>query len=508
MIQCVKAPSEKEYKALKKHFSLRQKGYFLKPAFRKGFWDGYDHFFNDVYLPIGLWGELQDYVVSNGYDFNINGLDKFLNFTLDRDMVFDFIATLFENTGINPRWYQYESIYRILKYRYSAQQLSTSSGKTMISFAVYAYLKHTGAVDKNNKFLMIVPRSGLVKQTYEKFIGGYDNGTVKVEAMMVGGGVKFDIDMFNNCDCVISTYQSLNNLPLSLFSKVKTINVDEAHTAKTESICSIIKASTPLRYRFGCSGTLVEARGYSEYYKNLEQLGPLTMVYDAKDLIDDGYAPNVKIIQLHLDYSRRMQEGNISGYMEYRRKKPSPNTDEELIYFKSLYTIERDMILNDEIRFNAIMNYVMGLDKNTLILFNDVKNEHGVRICQYLGDRGVTCDYIDGGTKNSDRELYISKIEGSSKMMLVASYGTFSTGIDLKNVHYIVEMESFKSPTLIGQSIGRGLREFKGKKEVVIIDVIDGLYKHTVNQSKDREKLYNKQDYSIERVDIVLDVKN
>lgn len=503
-IQCVSAPTELDFHKMKNAFRKHQKGYFLKPAFRKGYWDGYDGFFNDVYLPVGLWGELQTYLNKQGYPFVCDGLSEFLNSGLDRDVVVSFVADLFENTVVDPRWYQIESIYRILQYRYSAQHISTSAGKTMISFAVAAYLRSIKVVDVDNKFLLVVPRASLVKQTYDKFVNVYDNGMVKMRCVMICGDSPFDEYSFAVSHVVISTYQSLNNLHADCFKKISSINIDEAHTARTESIKNIIKNSSPLKYRFGLSGTLMDDMDNSNYYQNLEQLGPLTFVYNPKDLIADGFAPNVEVIVLNLDYSNRNSEPMFQAYMEYRNNRPVGNSDEELLYFKTLYGIERELMLSDDVRLNAVMGYMLSFDKNTLLLYTDVKGQHGVKIKEFVSSRGVDCDYIDGSTKMDDRELYTTKIEDSDRMVLVASFGTFSTGIDLKNVHYIGLMESFKSPTLIGQSIGRGLRQHKTKEKIVIIDVVDGMYKHTTKQFESRRSIYNEQGYNIKYVNVVL----
>jgi len=503
-IKFVSCPSESDYKKLKSFFKKKRKGYYMNAMYRAKVWDGNDHFFNDIYLPIGLWGELDIFMQKHNYKYKINGLDTFLNFSLNKDLVFDFINDLFENTPIAPRWYQYESIYRILKYRYSCQQLSTSSGKTMISYSVLAYLKFTEQVHKKKKFVLIVPKASLVKQTYDKFVTTYNNGTVKLNIMKLGGGTKFDQSEYDECDALISTYQSLNNINSDNFKLIGTINVDEGHTAKTETISRVIQLSSPLRYRFGLSGTLMVDMNTSDYYFNLQQLGPMTFIYDPKDLIDDGFAPNVKVIQVYLDYSNLETEPLYKNYISYRDNKPPKNTDEELAYFKNLYKIEKDIMVSDTSRLSCIIEYISNLDKNTLVLYNDIKGEFGKKIHKGLLDNDRVCKYIDGSTSNNDRYIYTDELESSDNMDLVASFGTFSTGIDLKNVHYIGLAESFKSPILIGQSIGRGLREFKDKKDIVIIDFIDTMFKHTMNQSKDREKLYKTQKYEISKETIYL----
>ena len=127
-------------------------------------------------------------------------------------------------------------------------------------------------------------------------------------------------------------------------------------------------------------------------------------------------------------------------------------------------------ILNEEID-----NLISKFGKNTLVLFSDVKNEYGLRIQDRLKEWNPNTYYIDGGVENSDREVFKDMMEAHNDVIIVASYGTFATGIDLKNVHHIVFVESTKAEITIRQAVGRGMRFLIGKNVVVIWDIIDDL---------------------------------
>ena len=86
-------------------------------------------------------------------------------------------------------------------------------------------------------------------------------------------------------------------------------------------------------------------------------------------------------------------------------------------------------------------------------------------------------------------------------------YGTFSTGISIKNIHNIFFTESFKSEVIIRQSIGRGLRKHISKNIVKIYDFIDDLrytkngheslnyiYRHGI----ERRKIYKEEKFPFE----------
>ena len=496
-IQVLRAPSELAFNQLKAYFRRSTKDAYMNPLVRRHIISGSIPFMTDVYLPIGLWGELRMYVEKLGYKFICRNLDLFLNMNLDDTEVLDYIASLLDGSEYELRQYQVESILKILKYRYSSQQISTSSGKTIISFCVYAWLLHCGQVDQKHKFCVVVPTANLVKQTYDAFTKKYNTGYQKdISVARFGGGKKFSEDEFNKANCIISTYKTLANVDPALMKDIKSIDIDECHTAGNNSITSIIRNCYPLRYRFGLSGTFLDDTTHAEYFQIIKNLGPVTMVYDPKDLINDGYAPFVNVRVVSIDYQERIKSGSMDEYFKFRKNKPENSVELELSYYKNLYRMERDMILNDEVRLDAIIEYISKLDKNTLILFNDVAGEHGRRIAEKLNKTGVDTKYVDGKVKVSEREEYAMDIE-STRMNLVASYGTFSTGIDLKNVHYIVLAESFKSSKLIGQSIGRGLRSCPGKKDVTVIDFVDDMYKHTKKQGEERVTLYSAQKYSI-----------
>jgi superfamily II DNA or RNA helicase len=86
---------------------------------------------------------------------------------------------------------------------------------------------------------------------------------------------------------------------------------------------------------------------------------------------------------------------------------------------------------------------------------------------------------------------------GDNKI-LIATYGTFSTGISIKNIHNIFLVESYKSEVLIKQSLGRGMRQMEGKDKVNVIDFVDdfttGKYEnYLMKHSKARIDIYKKE---------------
>ena len=179
---------------------------------------------------------------------------------------------------------------------------------------------------------------------------------------------------------------------------------------------------------------------------------------------------------------------------------------------KDVFQLEQNFIINNEARLDFISSVISRVPRNSLVLFHRI--EHGKKLYEKLrqeSDKRVF--YVDGGTNTDIREEYKKKMEAGEEVVIVASYGTFSTGISIKKIHNIFFTESFKSEVIIRQSIGRGLRQHESKDKVLIIDFVDDiitqewdnyLYKH----GKARQAIYKQEkfDYNIKIVNFEGDI--
>ncbi len=513
-IEMLTYPSTFLYARLKNHFR-RQK---MKPTEEEAkqiahkLWDGYESFLIDGYkIRVELWDELWGKAEACGKDgilrelglpVNCAGFSDCFDTSITEDMVKQFCKEILpEQYVLRP--YQLEAATKALRGKYTSMHISTSGGKTIISYVTFAYLKKKlEVVDRWNKFLLIVPSVSLVDQTIDKFIKEYKQDNFYFNVVGVNGTSKPKDGELKKCDCIVTTYQSINSIPEEYLKMVKVVNVDEAHTAKCETTVTFLdkfKNGTyePLAYKFGWSGTFKKYESYSEYLYNKSQLGALAMIYEAKDLIADGYAPQVNVRTIKVDYTPRANEEWVKKYANFRDWNGG-NKPNKGWYYKQRYTMERDCILKDEHGVPLIGNIALGLDKNTLILYNDSKNGFGDRICEFLRNAGKEVRQISGSTNPKLRIQYIEEFEAGENMYMVASYGTFAAGIDTKNLHYMIFAESFKSEDRIVQAIGRLLRNFSGKHDVTVIDVVHMLYTHTVNQYEVRKKdMYLDQNYPV-----------
>lgn len=546
-LKLVEASLNSEKSSIYGYFKKKSKDADFNVLVDRGLWDGMDHFMTkDGKLPIGLWKEVYNYSKKTGTDVRISGIDDLLDLEFDFDSFKSFVDDLFKGVltdkgdPLYPRDYQVEGAYKALKYRFSCEELATSAGKTAIFYTFNSYLKHAGIINKDNKCLLIVPNVSLVNQTESAF-KQYSNGMVEWNIHKIGGkGNEFDLDKFAECDMLITTYQSLiNMIPKCLdkrletaikkkrkkgeddkraaeitrikkkileaklhdiSSKFGTVCVDEAHKSRGDSITDILESCKNWRYKLGLSGTLKLNEEYSDFFKMQSNIGPLVMVLNAKFLIDNDYSPNIKIKQVFLSYPE--DQPAVSEYLkvqrdsELRAKVKSQFRDPK-DFGRNMLEVEKGIIFDSHKRLAFINKLIQKFDKNTLILFSDIKNEYGLNLSKSLLEWNPNTFYIDGGVETVDREKYKEAMEKEEGVIIVASYGTFATGIDLKNVHHILFAESTKAEITIRQAIGRGMRYLKGKSEVIIWDIVDDLSGYSVRHSEARLKIYKEQKFEI-----------
>ena len=490
-LQLVNHTLKGELRDLQGFFKKRQKGYLFNQMYKRKLWDGFDKFIDkENRLGVGLWREVFNFAEKYGYDVNIEGIDQLINQEIDRDLLVKFASVLLDGTKplIEPRDYQLEAAFRALKYKFCSLELATSAGKTLIFFIYLSWLKRKGVISKTKKALIVVPRAGLVSQTAEKFLNDYATGLVSFNILQIGGKHKFTQKKFDESDLVISTYQSLGNMDSTIFSNFSVIGIDECHTTRGTTVKDILLAANQVEYKVGLSGTINIEENYSDFFKIQEYLGPLSMTLKSSFLIENGYSPDVYIKIIYLEYPQ--SEPFVREYMQLKELGQSwPGVD--------MFDAEKSFIIGYEPRIKFISEFTRKLPGNTLVLFINVKDKYGQRICSEIETWNEHVYYIDGGVDDQNRDDYKLIMEKQTGVVLVASYGTFSTGIDLKNVNQIIFAESYKSEVTIRQSIGRGMRNLTGKIKVTIYDLVDNLNGYIIAHGQVREKIYKKEKFPI-----------
>ena len=344
----------------------------------------------------------------------------------------------------------------------------TASGKSLIIYLLFRQLWQY----QNLKGLIIVPTTSLVEQLFSDF-GDYNNGSMEEHIHRIYQGKEKD----TNKPLTISTWQSLYKMPKEYFEQFDYVMGDEAHNFKAQSLTSILTNCVNAKYRFGLTGTLDGTKTHKLVLEGL--FGPVKKVISTKSLIEKGIVSNFEIKCLVLKH-----------------------TEEESKAVKEMtYAEEIGYLISNQARNKFVKNLAVSLGKNTLVLYQMV-DKHGkilydmIRETEKIGNRKVF--FVHGGTDTSDREDIRKIMEIEQDAIIVASFGTFSTGINIRNLHNIIFAMPTKSSIRTLQSIGRGLRKSDGKEIATLYDISDDLrvgkhMNYTLKHFVERTKIYNEE---------------
>jgi len=517
-----------EYHQLDLWLTRKPKGWRFMPAVKMGVWDGNISYFDSGKVNMGLWKECYLAAKEIGVTFNIeNKADFPVNREVTLDSVKEFCNSFFQThkmldkktnewKNFIPYDYQIETAYKILKNRYCMAEVATSGGKSLVlSIVIFYTLKH---VDPNAKFLIIVPSISLVTQFYDNIMEynyGENNMTAfresKLESLLNDTYAPCDIRVeeimsdkprkysgVSDPNIYIGCYQSLEKWPKSFFEQFHTIACDEAHQAKAKTITDILERTYGTAYnRFGVSGTF-PADDSCEVLTIQSVLGPKVTQIEAELLVKEGKITPMKVKTIQLNYN----EKELNDKLKSAR---NPNNGREI------YQYEKDWIQQSEKRLDFIQKLVDKKCKNnTLVLFHTI--DYGQKLFKKISeiDDDIEVYYIDGSISSKERQIIIAEMNKTDKKkILVASFGTLSTGVSINSIFNVVFADSFKSEQVIIQSIGRALRLYEGKKEATIYDLVDildvnGPQNVLLRHYKEREKFYIKRKYPFEIVTLNL----
>ena len=467
-------------RALSDFFTFEVPGARFMPAYRNRIWDGkirlYSPATGELYM--GLLPYLEKWLDDYDEPYEISEELKDEK-TIDRPILDGFIRQLglrARGKSIRPRDYQVDAVeYAIRKHR-SLLLSPTASGKSLIIYILVRYYQLLLQNEQNNKILILVPTTSLVEQMASDFI---DYGWQEAHIQKVYSGHDRKVTK----DVVISTWQSLYKMPTSYFQDFGMVVGDEAHLFKAKSLTTILTKLHQCKYRFGLTGTL---DGMQTHRLVLEGLfGTLNKVISTKELIDKKTLADFSIKALVLTY---------------------PEAECKLVKDMN-YQDEMDYIVSHSGRNNFIKDLTLRLNQNTLVLFQYVE-KHGKVLYDMISDNtDRRVFFVYGGTDTQTREDIRAITEQEEDAIIIASYGTFSTGINIRNLHNIVFASPSKSRVHALQSIGRGLRKSENKSTATLFDIADDFtYKSkknfTINHFLERINIYNEEQftYTINRI--------
>jgi superfamily II DNA or RNA helicase len=450
--------------------------YRYHPRFRSKVWDGKICLINRMtgVIYAGLAQRIKKFCDSNEYSFSFD--DELLYDNVSVKEVEDHLDSLKLPDWLERREYQVDAIVKCLRSRRRTLISPTSSGKSLIIYAITSWYKE-------HKALIITPTTGLVAQMESDLRSYGFEGTI---ATSIGG-----IDKAANIDAdiVITTWQSLSSgkrtMPKGWYDQFGVVVADEAHHAKATELIKILSAMENTPYRFGTTGTLGD---HTLNRATIEGLfGPLFQTTTTKKLMDTGHVSKLKIKCIVLKYPEAERK-------EFNKSTFDPKAGKNR---KKTYAEEIDYISNSESRMKFIKNLALSLKGNKLVFFR--LKEHGKALNDALEDLG-NIFYIDGDVKAIDREKFRHAMEDEENAILVGSLGTISAGFSVKRLHHMIAASPSKSKIKVLQSIGRMLRQHEEKTHAVLYDIVDDLsYKSsrnfTLNHFEERTKIYDAEEF-------------
>ena len=465
-------------KELSEFFTFEVPNSRFMPSVRNRMWDGRIRLFSSatgkIYL--GLLPYVRRFLAENGHKIEY-GEGIAPPRQLDRDLTVKFVRTL-EKKDFKARDYQIDAIHNILESDRGLILSPTGSGK---SFIIYALTRYFVEKLDHKKTLIVVPTTGLVEQMYSDFA---DYGWFPDEhCHRIYAGSNKETPK----EVVISTWQSIYKLDKNYFSQFGAVFVDECHLAKAKSLTGIMTKLSDCKYRIGTTGTLDGTEVHQLVLEGLFNVHK--QVTTTSKLIKRKELSNLHITCLVLKHPKQ--------HIMLMRDKT--------------YAQEMEYISTNRARNLFISKLVASQEGNTLVLAQYIEKQL-VPLCQMIIERckeNREIYLIYGATPTDDREKVRSLVEQNENAVIVASYGTFSTGVNIKRIHNIIFASPYKSQIRVLQSIGRGLRIAGDKEQLNLFDISDDLsynnrQNFTLKHFGSRIEIYNQEEFDYEIIPITL----
>ena len=457
---------------LSEYFTFEVPGFKFMPQYRSKVWDGkirlYSYATGQIY--VGLYPYIVAWCKKN--DIQVVDGTKIKDVNVDEKEIDKLIKML--KLPHEVRDYQREAFIHSIQKNRCLLLSPTASGKSLIIYLILIFnlLRLKGS--KRDKVLIIVPTTSLVEQLFKDFKDYGYNSQRNVHRIYSGH------ERETNKRVVISTWQSIYKMPKKWFEQYGLVIGDEAHLFKAQSLTKIMTKLQKCKYRVGLTGTLDGTKTHKLVLEGL--FGTVNRVVKTTELQDKKQLADLKIMALILNYA------------EYER---------EYLYGKT-YQEEMDFLVKHEKRNKYIRNLAANLNGNTLCLFQYVE-KHGEELKRLIEEKaeGKQVFYVHGGVATDEREQIRAITEKSDNAIIIASYGTFSTGINIRNLHNIIFSSPSKSRIRNLQSIGRGLRLKDNNSHATLFDIADDLTyndkeNYTLNHFRERINIYNEEEFKYE----------
>jgi len=459
-------------------FTFYVPGYTFVPAYRNKIWDGKIRLLNVqtnlIYL--GLIPYIEEFCISNDYTFNYDETRPDLEDVFSLKLANEFFSSLNLHSRGNPievRAHQVDAFIHSMQKKRSLLLSPTASGKSLIIYLLFRQLLEY----QDLKGLIIVPTVNLVSQLFSDFEDYSSENEFVVDENV--HKIYQGQDKISDKKLIISTWQSIFKQDKEYFDQFDYVICDEVHLAQANSIRDIMEKLSNTKYRIGLTGTLSGMKTHKLVLEGL--FGTVKKVITTKELIDKN-----ELVEFNIKCLILKHDDAICKLMK------SYTYQEEIAY-----------IISNELRNKFIRNLAISMNNNTLVLFQLV-DKHGkilynlIKNSKQIGDRKVF--FVHGGTESDDRENIRKIVEEESNAIIVASFGVYSTGVNIRNLHNIIFASPSKSRVRNLQSIGRGLRQSDGKTKATLYDIADDIRfnKHvnfTLKHFMERTKIYTEEKF-------------
>ena len=364
---------------------------------------------------------------------------------------------------LDLRDYQTDVVQTALKSGFGIIELATAGGKTLIMSSILENIYHQ---NKNFKCLLIVPDLGLVNQSYNDF---KDYSVSYTYSTWTGNS---ELDLSTN---VIIANMGILQSEISdteWTENVDLLIVDEVHKVRRGNKINDLLKKIYTIHKFGFTGTLPEE--ILDQWNIFSKFGDVIYSKMSHELKAESYVTPAKVTALVLNYKLAPA---------FERTMDSTPADE--------YINELRFLIINEFRNGVIKHLCNKFDNNSLVLVDLI--DHGQAIYDAIvKDTTKEVYFIRGEVEVEERKRVQALMEKQTNICVVAISKIFSTGINIKNLHYLIFAGGGKAKVKIVQSIGRGLRLHEDKKELIIFDIADNL-KYGMLHYQKRKQLYTQE---------------
>ena len=350
--------------------------------------------------------------------------------------------------------------------------LPTSAGKTLVMASLYSAIEQ----NQSRKTLILVPDIQLVQQTCGDFL---EYGIEPSKITKWTGSYEPD----KNANIIVANAQILlsKKQDLSILNDIEVLIVDEVHKLKSGNKINKIISKIPAIYTYGLTGTLPDT--LIDRWNIIGLIGPVIYAKKSIDLREQKYITDVLVKVLKIEYN------NLPKFTKPSMASPTAGYEEEIQFLQT-----------NKFRNSIISKLIKGVSNNILIMVDRIA--HGEELLRVLSEQTDKQVYfVHGDVEVEEREKIRQLMETTDNVVCVAISKIFSTGINIKNLHYIVFAAIGKAKIKIIQSIGRSLRLHASKKQAIIFDIGDCL-RYGSAHLEERLELYDSESIEHEIINI------